>query len=97
MYFPDNHIPSGVFSVEFTSPHLAMAFAGALQTMLRATSLGGTETLIEERRSIEPPGRQTSPPGLLRISVGLEDKDDLISDIERALEIVQQVRDEMEL
>ncbi|CAB9517500.1 Cystathionine gamma-lyase [Seminavis robusta] len=81
----------GVLSVEFASPHLAMAFAGALNIMYRATSLGGTETLVEERRSIEPPGRQTSPPGLVRISVGLEAETDLLRDVERALDIAKQV------
>jgi len=77
----------GVLSVELDSESQAMAFAGALKTIQRATSLGGTETLIEHRASIEPPGRVSSPPGLLRIAVGLEDADDLLSDIDRALEI----------
>jgi cystathionine gamma-synthase len=85
----------GVLSVEFHSEHMAMAFAGALRTMIRGTSLGGTETLIEERRSIEPEGRQTSPPGLLRISVGLEDAQDLIRDVDMALSIAKQVQEEM--
>jgi cystathionine gamma-synthase len=85
----------GVLSVEFHSEHMAMAFAGALRTIFRGTSLGGTETLIEERRSIEPEGRKTSPPGLLRISVGLEDAQDLIRDMERALSIAKQVQEEM--
>jgi cystathionine gamma-synthase len=81
----------GVLSVEFEDEVAATAFAGALQTIQRATSLGGTETLIEHRASIEPPGRVTSPPGLLRISVGLEDVNDLIHDLERALSIVESV------
>ncbi len=51
----------------------------------RATSLGGVESLIEHRASIEGP---TSPvPGdLLRLSVGIENPDDLIRDLERALD-----------
>lgn len=57
----------------------------------RATSLGGTETLIEHRASIEPPERRTSPPGLLRLSVGLEDFDDLRRDLEVVLEVASQV------
>jgi cystathionine gamma-synthase len=85
----------GVLSVEFHSEHMAFAFAGALRTIIRGTSLGGTETLIEERRSIEPEGRQTSPPGLLRISVGLEDAQDLIRDVDMALSIAKQVQEEM--
>lgn len=85
----------GVLSVELKSESLAMAFAGALQVIYRATSLGGTETLIEHRASIEPPGRVTSPPGLLRITVGLEDATDLIHDIDNALHIAQQVDREL--
>lgn len=69
----------------------------ALQTIYRATSLGGTETLIEHRASIEPPERRVSPPGLLRITVGLEDATDLIKDIDRALAITRQVEKEMEV
>ena len=85
----------GVLSVELKSEHMAMAFAGALHTIHRATSLGGTETLIEHRASIEPPNRVTSPPGLLRITVGLEDASDLIRDIDRALLIAQEVEQEL--
>jgi cystathionine gamma-synthase len=84
----------GVFSVELENECLAMAFAGALKMIQRATSLGGTETLIEHRASIEPPDRTTSPAGLLRLSVGLESPADLISDIEHALSIVQKIRDD---
>lgn len=81
----------GVFSVELEDEASAMAFAAALRTIQRATSLGGTETLIEHRASIEPPERRTSPPGLLRVSVGLEDENDLIADIEQALSVAGQV------
>lgn len=81
----------GVLSMEMDCESKAMAVAGALQTIVRATSLGGTETLIEHRASIEPPGRVTSPVGLLRIAVGLEDANDLISDLQHALEICDQL------
>jgi cystathionine gamma-synthase len=81
----------GVLSLELTDEVAAMAFAGALQTIHRATSLGGTETLIEHRASIEPPERTVSPPGLLRISVGLEDPDDLIRDMEKAFTITADI------
>ena len=64
----------------------AVAVAARCELITRATSLGGTETLIEHRASIEPEGRVTSPPGLLRVSVGLEDVGDLRADLERALE-----------
>ena len=50
----------------------------------RATSLGGVESLVEHRRSVE--GEQSpAPPDLLRLSVGIENADDLICDLERAL------------
>ena len=49
-----------------------------------ATSLGGFETLIERRARLEPPGRV--PEGLLRLSVGLEDVDDLWADLTQAIE-----------
>jgi cystathionine gamma-synthase len=77
----------GVFSFEFHDEIVATAFAAALQTIHRATSLGGPETLIEHRASVEPPHRTTSPPGLLRVSVGLEDVNDLIDDFENAAKI----------
>jgi cystathionine gamma-synthase len=50
----------------------------------RATSLGGTESLIEHRASVEGPGTP-APPDLLRLSVGIEDSGDLIADLEQAL------------
>ena len=62
----------------------AIATAARVGLWKRATSLGGVESLIEHRASIEGP---TSPvPGdLLRLSVGIEDPDDLIADLEAAL------------
>ena len=48
-----------------------------------ATSLGGFETLIERRGRAEPEGRV--PEGLLRLSVGLEDVDDLWDDLTQAI------------
>ena len=50
-----------------------------------ATSLGGVETLIERRARMEPEGRV--PDGLLRLSVGLEDVDDLWADLTQAIAI----------
>ena len=47
-------------------------------------SLGGTQSLIEHRASIEGPDTQT-PDDLLRVSVGLENADDLIADLAQAL------------
>jgi cystathionine gamma-synthase len=62
----------------------ALAFIGRLQLWKRATSLGGVESLIEHRASVEGP-QSTTPADLLRMSVGLEDTGDLIQDLERAL------------
>jgi cystathionine gamma-synthase len=81
----------GLLSFELSNEAEAMAVAAALRTIRRATSLGGTETLIEHRTSIEPEGRKSSPPGLLRLSVGLEDANDLMADLDQALEIAQEV------
>jgi cystathionine gamma-synthase len=62
----------------------AFAVAARLRLFTRATSLGGVETLIEHRASIEGPHTVT-PQNLLRVSVGLEHADDLIADLEQAL------------
>lgn len=81
----------GMLSFEVRTESMAMAVAGAISTIVRATSLGGTETLIEHRASIEPPERRTSPPGLLRMSIGLEDADDLIYDLQIALDLASRI------
>jgi cystathionine gamma-synthase len=62
----------------------AMAVAANVRLFTRATSLGGTESLIEHRASIEGPGTLT-PESLLRVSIGLEHPDDLIEDLAAAL------------
>lgn len=62
----------------------AIAVAARVKLWKRATSLGGVESLIEHRASVEGPGSPV-PPSLLRLSVGLEDPDDLIADLEEAL------------
>jgi cystathionine gamma-synthase len=62
----------------------ALQLAGALQLFTHATSLGGVESLIEHRKSIEGITSAT-PDHLLRISVGIEDVKDLIKDFEQAL------------
>jgi cystathionine gamma-synthase len=62
----------------------AMSVAAKTKIFTRATSLGGVESLIEHRASIEGPGT-TSPDNLLRLSIGLENADDLIEDLDQAL------------
>ncbi len=62
----------------------AIAVAAKLKLFTRATSLGGVESLIEHRASIE--GKDTrTPNNLLRVSVGLEHHQDLITDLTQAL------------
>jgi len=55
-----------------------------VQLFAQATSLGGVESLIEHRYSVEGPDSKT-PKNLLRISVGLEHVDDIIADLRQAL------------
>lgn len=62
----------------------AIATAAHVKLWKRATSLGGVESLIEHRASIEGEGTPC-PTDLLRLSVGLEDSDDLIDDLTQAL------------
>lgn len=63
----------------------AMAAAARCRLFLRATSLGGPHSFIEHRASIEGP-RTRTPENLLRVSVGLEHPDDLIEDLNQALD-----------
>jgi cystathionine gamma-synthase len=62
----------------------AIATAANVALWKRATSLGGTESLIEHRASVEGAGTP-APADLLRLSVGIEDAGDLIADLEQAL------------
>ena len=64
----------------------AIATAAHVELWKRATSLGGTESLIEHRASIEGVGTP-APPDLLRLSAGIEHVDDLIEDLEQALRL----------
>lgn len=63
----------------------AVRVAAGLGLFTRATSLGGVESLVEHRASVEGPDSKT-PRNLLRVSVGLEHPDDLIADLAQALE-----------
>jgi cystathionine gamma-synthase len=55
-----------------------------VKVFTNATSLGGTESLLEHRKSVEGPDSPT-PDNLIRLSVGLEDVNDLIRDLDQAL------------
>jgi cystathionine gamma-synthase len=75
----------GMFSIRIQQgEHAAIAVAAAVNLWKRATSFGGVESLIEHRASIEGPG-SPCPTDLLRLSVGLEDAEDLYADLDRAL------------
>ena len=62
----------------------ALMFAAKVKLFVNATSLGGVESLIEHRKSVEGEA-STAPGGLIRISIGLEHSQDLIDDLEQAL------------
>jgi cystathionine gamma-synthase len=62
----------------------ALRAASRVKLFLNATSLGGTESLLEHRASVEDPGT-TTPDDLIRVSVGLEHPQDLIEDLAQAL------------
>jgi cystathionine gamma-synthase len=62
----------------------AMAAAAKVEVWQRATSLGGVESLIEHRASVEGTD-SPAPPDLLRLSVGIEDPADLFADLDAAL------------
>lgn len=76
----------GMMSIELRGGReAALAMASKLQVFTNATSLGGCESLIEHRASVEGPNPR-SPQNLLRMSVGLEHVDDLIGDLRQALD-----------
>jgi cystathionine gamma-synthase len=76
----------GMLSIELRGGReAALAVAGRLRVFTNATSLGGCESLVEHRASVEGPD-PVSPQNLLRISVGLEHVDDLVADLAQALE-----------
>jgi cystathionine gamma-synthase len=60
----------------------ADAVCERVRILVHATSLGGVETLIERRRRYPT---EAAPEALLRVSVGIEDVEDLWRDLERAL------------
>ena len=62
----------------------ARKIAASVTVFTPATSLGGVESLIEHRASVEGPHSKVQP-NLLRLSIGLEDADDLIADLEQVL------------
>jgi cystathionine gamma-synthase len=78
----------GLFSVQVKGGRAeALKLAAELKLIRRATSLGGVDTTLEHRESVEPPGYGT-PANLLRVSTGIEHIDDLREDFEQALKAI---------
>jgi len=70
-----------MLSIQVPDP---LAVVARLRVWVPATSLGGVESLVEHRYTVEGPDTPT-PPDLLRLSVGLEHEDDLYDDLRQAL------------
>lgn len=75
-------LPIATFSFELESESQAMSFIKSLLLCTRATSLGGVETLVDWRYFHD----KTVSPALVRVSVGLEETDDILTDFQQALE-----------
>ncbi|GBG27934.1 Cystathionine gamma-lyase [Hondaea fermentalgiana] len=77
----------GMLSFLVATEQDAIKLTATMQLAKRGTSLGGTETLVEHRSSVEGPDSQT-PKTLIRVSVGLEAAEDIISDFAQALDSI---------
>ena len=67
----------------------AMAFYGAVRVARRVTRTGGAEALVKYQRSIEMV--KVTHGGIVRISAGIEDEEDLLDDFSKALQVVERV------
>ncbi len=78
-------LPGGMVSLTVKGGRAAaIAVSNRLRLFTRATSLGGVESLVEHRHSIEGPATR-APENLLRLSIGLEHPEDLVADLVQAL------------
>lgn len=75
-----------MLSIDLGSATVAGRFVAALDVFTNATSLGGVESLAEHRIVSDP----TMDPGLVRLSIGIEDVEDLIADLDQALSLSQE-------
>jgi cystathionine gamma-synthase len=75
------HLPPATFSFELESESQAVSFASSLRLCAPATSLGGFETLIDWRYKFDT----SVSPALLRVSIGIEEPEDIIQDFQQAL------------
>jgi cystathionine gamma-synthase len=73
-----------IVSFDLADAESADRVCGATRIIRHATSLGGVETTMERRSSL--PGQEHIPPGLIRMSVGCEHVDDLLTDLDAALD-----------
>ncbi|MCW2530004.1 MAG: hypothetical protein JWM76_4864 [Pseudonocardiales bacterium] len=73
--------PGAMLAFELGSAEAADALCARVELISSATSLGGVESLIERRAKYEGERSMGTPPGLLRLSVGIEDADDLWADL----------------
>ena len=77
---------SGMLSIRVANgKEGALKVMRAMDVFVSATSLGGTESLVEHRRSTEGPSSPV-PEDLIRIAVGIEHADDLVGDLTQALD-----------
>ncbi|WP_328378014.1 PLP-dependent transferase [Streptomyces sp. NBC_00440] len=77
---------SGMLSLHVAGEwQTSLRVAKYCELFIRATSLGGVESLIEHRYTFEGPD-SASPKDMLRLSIGLENPADLVADLEQALE-----------
>ncbi|MHA7180103.1 trans-sulfuration enzyme family protein [Arthrobacter sp. MDB2-24] len=82
----------GIVSIELDDVATADALVAAVRLWLPATSLGGVESLIERRRR-QPAEPVTVPEALVRLSVGIENPEDLWADLDSALRVAAGPRD----
>ncbi|RJT79857.1 cystathionine gamma-synthase [Arthrobacter cheniae] len=82
----------GIVSIELDDVATADALVAAVRLWLPATSLGGVESLVERRRR-QPAEPTTVPEALVRLSVGIENPDDLWADLDQALRVAAGPRD----
>ena len=78
-------LPPATFAIELRDEKAAKQLVAGLRLWKEATSLGGVESLVDWRYQYD----KSVSPGLLRLSVGVEEADDLIADIKQALEAVE--------
>ena len=80
-----NDLYPPTFGFSMKTQAMAQKLAQSTYLFVEATSLGGIESLIDWRRRWDP----KNPPTLLRISLGIEEVEDLIADLEQAFRVIE--------